>query len=134
MKTILIEGNTYQIGILNAFEQLKVARRLTAVSTLIQAMTSDKNKGKDMTFLVLLMLGELTDADSDFVVHKCLSVIKRQSGESYAKLTATSGDLMFQDIGMKAMIDLTTAVIVENLGDFFSTALSNLESAERAQV
>lgn len=87
-----------------------------------------------MTFLVLLMLGQLTDADSEFVVQKCLSVVKRQSGESFAKLTTPSGDLMFQDIGMKIMIDLTAAVIVENLGDFFSTALSNLEAPERAQV
>jgi|ERR1700758_4699879 len=124
MKFVEIEGITYRIGDLTVFDQLNLARRLTPLSMVIQGMMTPENAEKDHTIMVILMLSKLSDDDSEYVVSKCLSVVMRQDGKDLAKLQTPQGQLMYQDITMKIMVNLATEVILENLGDFFHTALS----------
>lgn len=125
MKQVEYEGHLYSIGTLDAMAQLGVARRLTPLSVLIQGMTAEENKDKDTTVLVILMLGQLSDADNDHVVKTCLSVVKIQQMDSWAPVTAPGGAMMFSFMSMKVIVDLTTQVILENLGGFFRTALTD---------
>jgi hypothetical protein len=125
-----VEGNNYRISKLDAFAQLNIARKLAPISIMIERMMVEENKGKDSTFLVLLMLGQLPDAESEQVMRKCITAVAREEdqGRKYSPLCSPSGQLMYEDISMKALIDLTAHVITSNLGDFFLTALQRLEA------
>ena len=130
MTIVAVEGNNYRIAKLDAFAQLSIARKLAPISIMIERMMVEENKGKDSTFLVLLMLGQLSDDESEQVMRKCIVAVSREEdqGRRYAPLCAPSGQLMYEDISMKALIDLTAQVITSNLGDFFLTALQRLEA------
>ena len=131
MKISTINGESFRIGDLSVFDQLNLARRLTPFSFAIQGMMNPKNVEKDHTVMVILLLSKLSDEDSDYVTHKCLSAVLRSQGKDWAKLQTPEGVLMFQDITMKTVVNIVTEVILENLGDFFRTALSAV--AEGAQ-
>ena len=130
MITVTVEGIVYRINKLDAFAQLNIARKLAPVSIMIERMMVEENKGKDSTFLILLMLGQLSDEESEKLMRKCIQAVAREEdhGKRYAPLCAPSGQLMYEDISMKALIDLTAHVITSNLGDFFLTALQRLEA------
>lgn len=124
MSVIKLGEHSYNIGPLDVFSQLNIARRLTPVSPVIEGLTNPENEGKDFTILVILMLGKLRDEDSDFVIRKCLQAVRINTNDQWFPIVNAQGGLQYQHIGMKLMVDLATAVILENLGDFFRTALS----------
>jgi hypothetical protein len=114
----------YQIsGKLNAFDQLNIARKLSAAFPLVTPMVSKENDGKDKGVLVVMALGMLSDENSKFVVEKCLSLVVRIQEDGKPARLLSNGTLMFDDISLKDITDLTTQVIMENLGDFLNTAL-----------
>ena len=115
---------------LDAFTQLHVARKLGAALPVVDGLVRQENAGKDKTLLSLLMLSNISDADADFVVKKCLGVVVRNSGNQPAKIQTPYGELMFDDISLAAVLDLAVAVIEENLGDFFRTSLGRLAQEE----
>lgn len=123
---MLIEGNTYQVGNMDAFSQLHVARKLGPALPIVEGLVSERNVGKDVTLLVVLILSKLTDEETEYVIGKCMSVVSRKQEQGWAKLY-TNGALMFSDTSMHAIIQLTAQCIVTNLGDFFRTALASLE-------
>ena len=123
-----LNGHTYTIGSMDVFSQLQIARKFAATSTVINTLMDEKNKDKDTTLLVTILLSYLSDEDSEFVVKKCLSVVSRRDGDKYAKIMSTGG-LMYSDIGLSEMLAITKAVIIGVLGDFFGTALASLEGA-----
>ncbi len=127
-----LSGNNYQIGRLNAFDQLKIARKLAATSVLIGSLVKAEAQKSDITFLVLLILSHLDDASSEQVVNLCLGAVSRQQGTMVAPIM-NSGTMMFSDIGVSDILQLTSKVITENLGNFFLSALADLE-AKTAQL
>ena len=128
-----LKGNEYQIGSLNAFDHLHVVRKLAPALPLVEGLVAERNAGKDMTMLTVFVISKLSDEDSDYVISKCLSAVSRKQSSGYAKLMA-NGALMFNDLDVTDMLKLTAQVIVENLGDFFRTALSTLDGgAEESQ-
>ena len=128
---LTINGITYSTTAkLDAFTQLHVARKLGAALPVVDGLVRQENAGKDKTLLSLLMLSNISDADADFVVKKCLGVVVRNSGNQPAKIQTPSGELMFDDISLAAVLDLAVAVIEENLGDFFRTSLGRLAQEE----
>lgn len=128
MSEIVLGGNVYSLSQkLDAFTQLHVARKLGPALPIVEGLVDERNAGKDKTVLTVLMLAQLSDADTEFVIRKCLGVVVRhQSGGRPAKIQSPDGSLMFDDIDMQTMLDLTIAVIEENLGDFFRTALQRM--------
>ncbi len=123
-----LNGHAYVVGPMDVFTQLQIARKFVATSTVIGTLMDEKNKDKDTTLLVTVLLSYFSDEDSDFVVRKCLSVVSRRDGDKYAKVMSAGG-LMYSDIGLSEMLGITKAVVVGVLGDFFGTALANLEGA-----
>ena len=117
-------------GKLNVHEQLNLARKLGSAIAVVEGMTDPANEGKDKAILSVLMLANVSDSDSDFIVKKCLSVVTRRQATSWAKVQTADGHMMFDDMTLSTMLELTVAVIEENLGDFFRTALGGLRAKE----
>lgn len=131
----------YRAGKLDAKRQLHVMRRLAPLvmpliksGAIAQAATGKKSaEGKDqlghMSNLDLLGMAEavtqglstLPDADLDFVVDTCLSVVEReQTGGGWARMM-TGDQLQFVDLDMVSMLSITWRVIQHNLSGFFAT-------------
>jgi len=135
-----INGQQYQSGKLDAFKQFHVARRLapliSGVSAALKGDAAPSAEGaaadsvqpqpeqrKDFADFLEPMadaLAHMPDADCDYILFTCLGVVKRQQGDGWAKVLAPGGrTLMFEDIDMGAMINITLKVIQENIGGFF---------------
>jgi hypothetical protein len=113
---------------LNVFDQLAVARKISPALPIVDGLIRKDNEGKDKTLLVVLLLGQLSDNDSDFVIRRCLSVVSRvQENAQAAKVLAKDGSLMFDDLDMGTITSLVSQVLEVNLGDFLRTALSGLK-------
>ena len=130
MQVVIDNNEDSTSGKLDVFSQMHLVRKLGAALPVLEGMTDTRNASKDKTLLTVLMLANISDADSEFVVKKCLSVVTRKQGSSFAKLQTPDGHMMFDDISLSAMLEITVAVIEENLGNFFRTALSDLKAQE----
>jgi hypothetical protein len=140
MSDIEIRGHTYRIGVMSARTQLHVARRLSSlpISLIIGASTDGAMsdaviaKARDSGFdaddikltlpLSLKSLGMLSDTDCNFVVDSCLVLCHRKISDNapWAPIfNASIGQLMYQDIDLEVMLELTVRVLQENLGSFF---------------
>lgn len=136
-----LNGHQYQSGKLDAFKQFHVARRLAPLLSGVSAALKDgiappaqaegttpdaAVPGPKVEFADFLepmadALAHMPDADCDYVLFTCLSVVQRQQGSGWAKLVAQgSRSMMFEDIDMGEMIGITLKVIQENIGSFFA--------------
>lgn len=117
----------YQIqSKLNAFDQLNIARKLSPAFPLIKAVVDQDNAGKDKGVLIVMALGMLSDEGNKYVVEKCLStVVRTQDNGALAKIFI-NGQLMFDDLTLTDITEITAQVIEDNLGNFLNTALSAL--------
>lgn len=130
MSNLNVEGFSYHTGKLDTFTQLHLARKLGPSIPIIEGLIDPRNADKDKSILTVLMLSHVSDVDADFVIRKCMSVVMRRDAEGKtAKVQAPDGTLMYDDITLTAMLQLAVAVIEENLGDFFRTALASMAAA-----
>lgn len=125
----------YQVGKLDALRQFHVMRRLSGVAsalgqTLSVIMKSGGVKallageGPDPIEVVeplMKAVSTMSDADSDFVIMTCLSVVSRQvpGGTGWSPVTV-GGNVMFQDMSLPIMLQLVWRVLEDNLSSFFS--------------
>lgn len=67
-------------------------------------------------------VSEMKDADSDYVFKTCLAVVSRRlpNDTGWAKLTSPAGDLMYEDVDLLALYQITWRVLEENLAGFFT--------------
>lgn len=111
-------------GKMNAFEQLAIMRKIAPALGFVDGIMRKENEDKPKSILILLMLSQISDEDSQFVINKCLSfVVRLQKDGQKAKLMTQNGQLMFSDIGLEQMLELTSKVIEDSLGDFLNTVL-----------
>ena len=118
-------------GKLDTFTQLHVARKLGPAMPVLEGMVDPDNLSKDKTLLTVLMLSKIGDSDVEYIMRRCLSVVTRKHIGGFAKIQTAEGNLMFDDISLHTLLELTVTVIEENLGDFFRTALGGLEAAAK---
>lgn len=112
-------------GKLDVFTQLSLARKLAPALPVVDVQLKEENKGKPKAILVVMMLAQISDEDSAFVVRKCLSVVMRKQDTGLARVQAANGSIMFDDITMDEILEMVSWVIEENLGDFLRTALTD---------
>lgn len=109
------------MGSMDVFTQFHVSRRL--IPSLLAF--SQAGEGEDLVDIlepVVLEICKLSDADADFILDSCLSVVLRKdksSGHWVKVKPQGSSILQYQDIDMALMLRLTFLVIKENLGGFF---------------
>ena len=125
---LTVSGKRYATSSkLDAFTQLHMARKLGPSIPIVEGLIDPRNADKDKGILAVLMLSHISDADSEYVIRKCMSVImRRQDDGKPVKVQAGDGSLMFDDMSLSDMLELSVVVIEENLGDFFRTALASM--------
>jgi hypothetical protein len=135
MKLILADVEYVTKGLLNAFSQLHVARKLGPSVSIVAGMVDPANAEKEKTLLTVLMLSHISDEDTEFIIRKCLSVVTRkQASGTFAAVQSPDGQIMFDDMSMATILELTVGVIEENIGDFFRTALARLDQEVSKQL
>lgn len=127
-----VGGHTYQIGHLNVFDQLTVVKRLgPLLASLLKTGESVRGGGpaEENVGAVLVRVlpqiaegfSKLPDEDLLYVVKKCLSVISRQEGPAWKRIVAAGNtqQLMYADIELPQMMELSWAVIQSSLDQYF---------------
>ncbi|WP_144156557.1 phage tail assembly chaperone [Paraburkholderia sp. BCC1885] len=122
LDTVEVNGQSYRIGKMPAREQFHVVRRLGPA---IMGFLASGVKGGSVAGAIgpiIDHLSKMSDEDSDYVLDHCLSVVHRAQGNDWVKVRAPNGALMFNDIELPQLINLTRAVLTENLRGFFPAA------------
>jgi hypothetical protein len=120
MSDIEVNGNVYRIGRMDARKQFHVSRRLAPLLAGLGGAISGKKADAAATFQPIAeALAQMSDEDTDYILDNCLAVVSRQQGNQFAPVMARGGSMMFEDIDLPTMMQLTIAVIRENLGGFF---------------
>lgn len=138
LRTLTVGGIEYSVERLNAFDQYNVAKKLSTVLLLLSSI--QKKEGAEgapsaLEFSKLLLAGtaNLTNEDTNFVNRVCLTAVRRkQQGGAYAAMVESrTGQLMFDDIGVRELAELVWGVVeAHRMVDFFSDLPSNSEAAK----
>lgn len=145
MAEVEVGGHTYRLGKLDARKQLHVFRRLSpliasagGIASLVAArasMVRPEGEGPSLEQMgaiagmigpVLNVLASLPDDEVDYVIDTCLQVVSRKNeGDTGWSPVCPQGVLMFDDISLPSLLDLTARVVVGEagsggLGDFFN--------------
>ena len=158
MHEFKVGEHTYRAGKLNARQQFHVGRRISpligqmfAVGPVIsgiaaarRAMEDGDNVSEDdaedtvrateaMLVPFTRALAALSDADCDYVLDRCLGVVQRLTGTNGAGawgdvFNARANRIMFEDIDLMQMMQITAEVLMDNLGGFFATPLPGMPS------
>ncbi|NMP26846.1 hypothetical protein GW590_08215 [Rahnella sp. SAP-1] len=138
-----INGITYRIDKLSAFDQFKVSRKLLPV---LSGMISDfqairasfpqrketaeggeptANTLEDWIPVIEKILPKITDAlaalsdeDANAVIHTCLAVAKRKAGGSWISVFS-NGVMASDELDMLGMLQIVGRVVGDSLGNFF---------------
>jgi hypothetical protein len=132
----VLDGVAYRIGTLNALQQFHVARRLAPViaklsteSAALMGAAPTTSEGEspptpDMTRLygaIAEAVASLSDADCNYVISTCMGVVGRKMGEHVQPVwNKAAGQPQFEDMTLPTLLQLTIAVITDNLGSFTS--------------
>lgn len=131
-----LDGYTYRIGKLSAFDQFHLSRKIAPlIPPLIPVfMELNKNKGTigDLSTLPALLqpfadgLASMSDVAAESVLNSCLSIVSRKSGESWIRIWHKDKKVfMFEDLNsMEQTIPLALRVIQDSLGPFIQGLLS----------
>lgn len=129
----LPDGHTYELGRLDAKKQFHLTRRLAPIflsggAAAVKLGGSDEDMFKVMQALID-PVSSMKDEDIDYIIDSCLDVVKRKiSDKGWAPVRA-NGMLMYADLDMATMVQLTVKVMVENLGGFFALLSAGNASA-----
>lgn len=121
-------GHQYNIGKLNGFQQLHVARRIAPILTGLAGMAMASG-GKKLEFAqavepMVLAVSKLSDEDTEMIIGTCLEVVSRKTGNKTMAPVFSSGTCMFDDLDMMGMLRLTAEVVKVNLGNIFGALLT----------
>lgn len=150
METLIIAGQEYHIGRLNALDQLHVSRKIAPIIPSLMPIFTEFAKGdlnKTIETLEAMKAGEdvdlagdelesldgladalaplmevfaqMSEGDVDYIVHKCLAVVKRNGA-----VVCRGASIMFDDIELTQIMPLVIAVVRINLGNFIHGMLT----------
>lgn len=143
-----IDGKTYRIGKLSAFEQFHLSRKIAPlIPPLIPVfMELSKTGGLsgDLTKLPSLLqpfadgLASMSDNAAEAILNTCLSIVSRKAdvGGSYVRIWHKDKKVfMFEDLNsMEQTIPLVIRVIQDSLGPFIQGLLSPQNTASPQAV
>lgn len=147
MERITVGQHSYVIGKLDVFSQAHVSRRITPIIPTIAPLLAEVAKGGIQEMVDKLELASknenggavladidlsglanaampfadalagMSDENADYVLKKCLSVVRRDTGGVLANV-CSNGVLMFDDLDLGDMLPLVIAVLRTSLGNF----------------
>lgn len=127
-----LKGQVYRVGKLSPMESFHVARKLAPALAAMSGPILEwlKNRTENVRFDVTEIamvagpvadvISKMSNAEVEYVLKTCLSVVFRKQDDRWAALISNGG-FMFQDIDMMIMLRLSTEVVRHNLGSFFLT-------------
>ncbi|ARP90324.1 hypothetical protein CAL14_08515 [Bordetella genomosp. 9] len=125
-----INGKQYRIGRLSAMQQFHVARRVApALTGLVSAFSGAAAEQADFAKALGPLadaVAQMPDADAEYVLGTCLSVVSRQTDPATWAPVWREGRLVFDDIDLKGMVQLAAKVIQSNLGNIFGALPAGL--------
>lgn len=148
MEIIPIGGHDYSIGRLNALDQLHVSRKIAPIIPNIMPILTEVAKG-DLEKVIesiedgsndnldgleplakalepfMEAIAKIPEDDVNYIIHKCLSVVKRNGA-----VVCRGNSIMFDDLDMNHLLPLTVAVIRANLGNFIQGLLTKASSIQ----
>lgn len=137
MQELEFDGKKYRTGKLDAFKQYHLMRKLLPLfsglgeSFARQAPVMNGNGEVPQTNFwaslapISQAISEMSMEDSEWILKTCMTAVSIHNGRSWAPLTTPSGQLMFEDTEMLTMVQLSLAVVQDNLGSFFPVPLLN---------
>lgn len=150
-----INGLKFRAGKLDVFKQLHVSRKVAPVlpklmpvflefakSAKVPAAAPDPASdatdpaSADVDLAAMAsaveplaqVLAEMSDADVEYVVNTCLSVVAINQANNWASVLAPSGVLMFDTIDLPVTVQIVAKVIQDSLGPFLSGFLAKVPS------
>ena len=129
-----VGDHEYIIGKLNARQQFDVLRRLGGASWFFEQATSD-DASTGARWIAAILTGSmatLPQADSDFILDSTLACVRRRGGQNGAGTPIqVNGRMMFEDITLDEMLELSDLVLQESLGPFFAKRREALRAASQ---
>lgn len=141
----------YQIGKLNALDQLHVSRRIAPIIPtiapllvqLVDAGLTDLDEGEPLDIEMLKTLApsfqpfaealaEMTDEHTEYVLSKCMSVVRRKTNDGFAAVWRGKSPA-FDDMEMSEILPLVIAVLRSSLGNFMAGLHTSQTKATEAQ-
>lgn len=145
MEELELAGTWYRTGKLDAFKQFHLFRKLmplfsgmgeTAATNLAVAANGGDTSASRWSALgpIANAVADMSQQDSEFIIKTCLAVCQRKNPVGqWVRVTTQQGDLMFDDIDLQVMLQLSFAVIQDNLATFFPGRSLNGSGAEAVQ-
>ncbi|HGJ5876699.1 MAG TPA: phage tail assembly chaperone [Arsenophonus sp.] len=119
---IEINDHAYRANKLNVFDQLKVTRKLLPVLSGLTGELQKLRQGEMPMEAVLPIMAnsiaQMSDEDCNAILHPCLAVVSRKNTKTWTPIFR-QGELMFDDIDLKTMLEIVAHVIGDSLGNFF---------------
>jgi hypothetical protein len=148
MEELELEGMWYRTGKLDAFKQFHLFRKLmplfsgmgetaaTQVSRAAAAAGAPDAVVRWSSFgPVAQAIADMSQQDSEFIIKTCLAVCTRKNPVGqWVRLATPAGELMFEDIDLGIMLQLSFAVIQDNLAPFFPGRSLNGSGVEAGQA
>ena len=126
MLEFTVDGQEYRAQKLNAFQQLHVARK---IARMLPALAAASGEQTDLGPLAEALAG-MPAEDVDYVVQTCLSAVHRRQGTLWANVwNAQAIAIMFEDISLNAMLQITFKVIQDSLGNFMQGLVAKAPAA-----
>lgn len=133
-----INNQKYRVGNIPVMKQMHIARRLapvfaaaagavkqtpekSGVAELVAAAAVEPivdTAGGAMFSRLANAISQLSDADTEYILNLCLDVCMRQNGDKWTPVRVR-GQLMYDDIALPDLLQISFATIQENLGTFF---------------
>lgn len=121
-----IKGVKYRSGVMDLTIQFHVVRRLGPLLDSFRDMLD--SKFDDGILAIASSLAKMSDADTEYVINACMSVVQREQsgGTGWAKVWSTQAKrAMFDDIDMPAMLQIIFAVLGGAIVPFLGALPSN---------
>jgi len=145
---ITIGEHDYTIGRLNALDQFHVSRKIAPIVPTLMPIITEVAKGDLSKAIESIELGDnnelgsleplaqalepfmeafakMPEDDVNYVIHKCLSVVKRGSS-----IVCRGQTIMFDDLDMGQILPLVVAVIRVSLGNFIQGLLTKASAIQ----
>ncbi|NML34949.1 phage tail assembly chaperone [Paraburkholderia antibiotica] len=141
-----IADHRYRAEKLDAFKQLHVSRKIAPIVPKLLPMfikfagnadsLKDDLAGMAEAFEPLAQaLAEMPDADCEYVFNACLGVVMRNQQGNWASIWSQSAkSLMFDDIDLGQMTQITVKVIWDSLGAFIRGILASPPGSQAAAL
>lgn len=138
MITFVVKGVTYRTARkLNAFEQFHVCRRLTPFVGDLFYLRSLSSPEKTLPIEAIVApladsIAKLNDADCDYVLQTCASVVEREEGGGkwIAVWNMSAKRFQYDTIDMMDLINMALNVLKENLASFLPEILELVSSLQ----